>query len=56
MVVTNTGDKNVKPDWSQYSERLDGFKQVRNVVTGKIKSLNGLEIDSKDSFVFELLR
>jgi glycosidase len=56
MVITNTGEKNVKPDWSVYAERLKGFSQVRNVVNGKIKSLAGLEIDSKDSFVFELLK
>lgn len=56
MVITNTGEKNVKPDWSVYAERLKGFSQVRNVVNGKIKSLTGLEIDSKDSFVFELLK
>lgn len=56
MVITNTGEKNVKPDWSVYAERVKGFSQVRNVVNGKIKSLTGLEIDSKDSFVFELLK
>jgi neopullulanase len=56
MVITNTGEKNVKPDWSVYAERLKGFSQVRNVVNGKTKPLTGLEIDSKDSFVFELLK
>ena len=56
MVITNTGDKDVKPDWSLYSERIKGFNQVRNVVSGKIKPLNGLEIESKESFVFELLK
>ncbi len=54
MVVTNTSDKDVRPDMSVYAERLKGFTQVRDVVTGKIKSLSGLEIDSKNSFVFEL--
>lgn len=56
MVATNTGDKDAKPDWSAFSERTKGFTQVRNVVSGKIKPLNGLEIESKESFVFELLR
>jgi|CXWL01.1.fsa_nt_gi glycosidase len=56
MIITNSGDKNIKPDWSMYSERTKGFTQVRNVVSGKIKSLNGLEIESKESFVFELLK
>ena len=56
MVVSNTGDKDAKPDWSFYNERTKGFTQVRNVVTGKIKPLAGLEIESKESFVFELLK
>ncbi|HEV7781234.1 MAG TPA: alpha-amylase family glycosyl hydrolase [Chitinophagaceae bacterium] len=56
MVVANTGDKNITPDWSQYAERTKGFTRVRNVVSGKEKPLAGLEIDSKDSFVFELLK
>jgi glycosidase len=56
MVVTNTGDKDAKPDWPAYSERLTGFTQVRNVVSGKVKPLSGLEIESKESFVFELLK
>jgi neopullulanase len=56
MVVTNTGDKTVKPDWSNFSERTKGFTQVRNAVTGKIKPLNDLEIESKESFVFELIK
>ena len=56
MVVTNTGDKDAKPDWSAFSERTKGFTEVRNVVSGKIKPLNGLEIESKESFVFELLK
>ena len=56
MVITNTGDKDIKPDWLAYAERTKGFTQVRNVVSGKIKQLNGLEIESKESFVFELIR
>ena len=56
MVVSNTGDKNARPDWSAYSERTKGFSQVRNVVTGKIKPLNGLEIDTKESEVLELIK
>lgn len=56
MVVTNTTDKGITLDPARYAERLKGFSQVRNVVSGKIKSLKDLEIDGKDSFVFELLR
>ncbi len=56
MVITNTSDKNAKPDWSMFTERTKGFMQVRNVITGKIKPLNGLEIDAKESEVFELIK
>ncbi len=56
MVVANTGEKNARPDWTIYNERIKGFTQVKNVVTGKMMSLSGLEIDSKESYVFELLK
>jgi glycosidase len=56
MVITNTGDEDVKPDWSKYAERTKGFTQARNVVSGKIKSLTGFEIESKESGVYELIR
>jgi len=56
MVITNSGDKSSRPDWSQYAERTSGFSQARNVITGKIKPLSGLEIGAKESYVFELLK
>ncbi len=56
MVVANTGDKNIKPDWTIYNERVKGFTQVKNVVNGKVQPLPGLEIESKESLVLELLK
>lgn len=56
MVVTNTSDKNAKPDWSVYAERVKGFASVRNVINGKTNALSGLEINANESFVFELLK
>jgi glycosidase len=56
MVVANTGDKNAAPDWVQIAEMTKGFSQLRNVVNGKIRSLGGLEIEPKESYVFEMLR
>jgi glycosidase len=56
MVVSNTGEKTVKPDWGWYSERVKGFTQARNVVSGKTKLLSEWEIEPKESFVLELLR
>lgn len=56
MVISNTGDKTAKPDWSVYAERVKGFTQIRNVVSGKTTSLNGMEIEPGESFVFELVK
>jgi glycosidase len=56
MVVANTGDKSVKPDWNIYTERTEGFTKIKNVVTGEVKALAGLEIQPKESFVFELVK
>jgi glycosidase len=56
MVVANTGDKDARPDWNMYAERIGGFSQARNVVSGKIRPLAGLVIEPKESFVFELIR
>lgn len=56
MVITNTGEKKVKPDWSVFAERTKGFTQVKNVVTENIAQLDGLEIEAKESLVVELLK
>ena len=56
MVITNTGDKAVKPDWKPFSERMNGFTQARNVITNKSQSLNGFEIDAGESLVLELIK
>jgi hypothetical protein len=54
MVITNTGDKKVKPDWIYYQERVKGFNYAKNVVTGTTTSLGEFEMDAGDSGVFEL--
>jgi glycosidase len=56
MVITNTGDKPVKPDWNYYTERTAGFKQMKDVVSGNSTLLQGFEIKPKESFVFELMK
>lgn len=56
MVVANTGDKKFTPDWTHYNERTKGYTQARNVVSGKIIPLNSMEIGSKESGVYELLK
>lgn len=56
MVITNSGDKDVQPDWIAYNERISGFTRVRNVITGKISSIRDLKIEPKESYVFELVK
>src|SRR6218665_539756 len=56
MVIANTGDKAFTPDWNNYQERTSGFTKARDVVTGEVRSLEGMEVKSKESFVFELVK
>ncbi len=56
MVIANKGDKDIRPDWTRFAERMKGFSHARNVITQKTESLQGLEIDAGESFVFELLK
>ena len=56
MTISNTADKKIKPDWSWYQERVKGFTQARNVVTGKVKTLSEIELEPKESYVMELLK
>lgn len=56
MVITNTGEKSLRPDWTVFAERTSGFTQARDIVTGKTRSLKEMEIGSKESFVFELIK
>lgn len=56
MVLMNTGDKVAKLKMASYSERTKGFSKMKDVITGKIYPLDGFEINSKESYVVELLR
>jgi neopullulanase len=56
MVIMNTGNNIVKPDWKYLAERTAGFSKVRNIITGQVYNLADCEIKAKDSFVFELLK
>jgi neopullulanase len=56
MVITNTSDKPVKPDWSIYNERTKGFSQLKEVTSGQTRSLGGFEVQPKESFVFEMVK
>lgn len=54
MIVANTSNKSVKPDWSVYAERTDAYKKARNVVSGETISLEGMEIAAGESAVYLL--
>jgi hypothetical protein len=56
MVITNTSDKVVKPDWNAYAERVKGFARVKDVVKGNTVTLQAMEIQPKECLVLELLK
>lgn len=56
MVVANTGQKAVKPDWTVYTERTKGFSKARHVVSGATIALGDMEIAPGESAVYELLK
>ncbi|MBK5271723.1 MAG: cyclomaltodextrinase C-terminal domain-containing protein, partial [Bacteroidia bacterium] len=56
MVISNTGSKTLKPDWSLYRERTNEFDKMKNVVTGEIIPIQGFTIEPKKSLVLELLK
>jgi len=56
MVITNVGSTEMQIDWSRYSERINGFSQMRDIITGDRNMLKGFVIKMKESHVFELLK
>jgi glycosidase len=54
MVITNTGNKSILPNWSNYSERTASFTKAVDVITGKSLKLEAIEIKPKESLVLEL--
>lgn len=56
MVATNSGSKAYAPDWAIYAERVQGFTKARNVITGEVKDLKGLEIPAGAGWVMELVK
>ncbi len=56
MVIANTGNKPVKPVWSQFAEKTKGFAKAKDIISGKTISFDELEVAPKQSFVLELVR
>ncbi|RYY56233.1 MAG: alpha-amylase, partial [Chitinophagaceae bacterium] len=55
-VFSNTGTSVARPDLARFVERMKGFASARNIHTGQVIPLEGLEIQPKQSLVLELLR
>lgn len=56
LVISNTSEQPVRPDWRIYQERTKGFSRARDVVSGAVFTLNDLQIAPKESRVLELLK
>ena len=56
LVIANTSDKSIRPDWKLYRERVNGFTKARDVVSGELIVLSEMEIGAKNSRVLELLK
>lgn len=55
MCVMNTSTSKRTLDFSKYTERVNGFKAAKNVVTGELLSLSqNKEINGSEMFVLEL--
>lgn len=56
MIASNTGMNPIKPDWIYYNERIKSFAKAKNIITGEIKPISEIELQPKDSFVYELIK
>ncbi len=55
VVLSHTGKDAIKPNWLNMKERVQGFTKLKDVITGKVVSLNDFELQPGDSYVMELL-
>ena len=55
MVIANTGKTEAKPHLKAYTEIIKGKTKARDVVAGKVYSIDDLVIPAGESGVFELL-
>ncbi|MEO8413501.1 MAG: alpha-amylase family glycosyl hydrolase [Ginsengibacter sp.] len=56
MVVMNTSKEQKNISISNYSERVDGFSKMNNIITGRVTLLKDFFVDAKASGVWELLK
>lgn len=56
MVIANTSDKGIKPNWDSFTERTNRFTKAKDIITGKISSFDELQLQPKECLVLELLK
>ncbi|NGP87035.1 glycoside hydrolase family 13 protein [Fodinibius halophilus] len=54
MVIFNKNEKEMKIDTKRFYERLDGYRQGKDVITGNTYSLDNLVVPKRSAFVLEL--
>lgn len=54
MVVFNKNEKAQSLDTNYYYERLDGYSKGRDVITGKVYSLDDLKVPARSALILEL--
>ena len=56
MVISNTGTRDMKIDWTRFEERMKGFAKLKDIQSGQTRDLNDFTIKPKESFVYELVK
>ena len=56
MVVSNTNDKSVDIKTSRFTERMNGFSKMKNIITSEVQDCNNFSIEAKSCSVYELMK
>ncbi len=56
MVVSNTNDKSVDVKTLRYTERINGFSKMRNIITAEVHYCKNFSIEAKSCSIYELMK
>lgn len=56
LIATNTGSEPITLDMSRFSERISGYRRMRNVINREELALDSLTLGPMDARVYELLK
>jgi len=56
MVMANTGNKPGEMRWKEWAERTKGFTKARDVISGKVRAIENIQVKEGESFVYELMK